>query len=142
MKSNHENNLNNQPLLDLSALTDKSDHTLMFGRTKSRKHVHIYVKNSIIHAITYKPVWHANATTADNVIDIIIDDNTPCITLMQIIGQEDAKFYTALCDKDFCKVLTNNHITAHFFDEHQYESRVHSPKHNTFDDSQYYGYTL
>lgn len=113
-------------------LNDKTDRTLLFGRTTENTVFHVYLKNNHIHVLTYAPKWLHNACEAQDVNEITpINDNDYIPSF---------KVYPDRSDFEFCKLLKSRNVEIPMFAWID-DSFTIARKHNPFDDTVYYGFT-
>ena len=118
--------------ITIDNLTDKTDRTLLFGRTTENKIFHVYVKNCQIHIVTYQPKWKHNQCEAQDVNEIIPNTDEDFIP--------SHKVYPERSDFEFCKLLKSRNVDIPMLDWID-DAFTLAKKHNPFDNTIYYGYT-
>lgn len=127
--------LNGSYKLSIDMMSDKSDRTLLIGRNDRRQQLHVYIKDHELQAVLYAVEWKNNKAQATDIRKLDMSEENALTFDIPFV------FYPALCDFEFCQLLVNKQIKLHFTAYETHEGFAHSPVHNTFDNSLYYGFT-
>lgn len=93
-------------VIDAYYLRNQEDRTLLYGYTCERLTWHVYLKDGVIHTITYNQTFENEGVNAHQITEIDIKDNKDYVP--------NKRVYPALCDFEFCMLLRQNGVDIPF----------------------------
>jgi hypothetical protein len=100
----------------LKELTNKKDHTLLYGYTCERETFHVYIRHGEIHKIIFDSNSHKPR----------VHEHGDSLSLHGIVP--DKRLYPEACDFEFCELLMKMGVSLPFttWDEKREEKTFHS----------------
>ena len=95
-------NLSLNPTINVKALSDKKERTLLYGYMLSRDTFHVYIRNGILHKVIYDGESH----------EAKLYESGEAISLDGIVPSK--RLYPECCDFEFCELLVKAGVDLRF----------------------------